>query len=92
MAKERTPNKQEASEISDTSKFKVSFLGTKDGVRKTVVDLLYHKHPGYATLPKYQREELCEWPLKNPNRKGHTKGRENKRLTRNKSIAAAVEK
>ena len=70
----------------------VSSFGNNAGIGKTGVHLQYHKTPEYATLYKYQKEEIHEWRLKKPNSKGRTKGRENKRPNRNKSIAAAANK
>ena len=51
-----TSNKRISSEISDTSKVKVSRFGTKNGIRKTVVHLQYHNPLEYAILSKYQKE------------------------------------
>ena len=91
LAKKRTSNKQGSSEISDTSKVKVSSFETKAGIGKTGVHLRYHKPPDCDTISKDQKEELHEWQIKNPNSKGRTKGRGKKRPNRNKSIAAAVD-
>ena len=87
-------NTQQAgtSEILDNSKVEVSSFGTKAGIGKTGVHLRYNNPPEYATLSKDQKEELCEWWLKNPNRKGRTKGRDNKIPNRNKYIDSAMDK
>ena len=92
LAKKITSNKRRSSEISDTSKVEVSSFGTKDGIGKTGVYHQYHNPPEYDTLSKDQKEELCEWQLKNPNSTSHTEGRDNKLSNRNNSIAAAMDK
>ena len=92
ISKKIISNKRGSSEISDKSKVEVSSFGNNAGIGKTGVHLQYHKTPEYATLYKYQKEEIHEWRLKKPNSKGRTKGRENKRPNRNKSIAAAANK
>ena len=74
VTNKRTSNKKRSSEIPKTSKVEVSSFGTKGGIGKTGVHLQYHKTPEYATLYKYQKEEIHEWRLKKPNSKGHTKG------------------
>ena len=56
VSNKSTSNKQRSSEISDTSKVKVSRFGTKNGIRKTLVHLQYHNPLEYAILSKYQKE------------------------------------
>ena len=90
--KKSTSNKRGYSEISDTSKVKVSSFGTKAGIRKTVVHLWYHNHPEYATLSNYHKEELREWQLKNLEIMGREKGQGNKLPNIGKSIASALNK
>ena len=92
VAKKISSSKRGSSEISYTSKFEVSSFGTKAGIGKVWVHIWYHKPPEYDNLSKDQEEEFRKWRLHIPKRKGCTKGRDNNRPNRFKSIAAAVDK
>jgi hypothetical protein len=74
----------------------VSDFGSKPGIGKTGVHLRYHNNAEYKVLPKNQRDELREWRMSNPGKRGagkhDSKDGKKTRFSADKAMTSAIEK